>query len=100
MDRVSRTTYLVTTFNWGGKGGWPEIKNLQELLTVMMANSYYLPKTIEVLKQDIVLSPRSRSRKIEEWTSVIKATFDSVLLYGLLGGASLGWTDSTFRKGI
>ncbi len=83
VDRVSKTTYLVSTFKWKGREA-PKIRNLQELLTVMMANSYYLPKTVEVLHQEVSLPTSQRRKEIEEWTSVIKATFDSVVLYALL----------------
>ncbi|SEV81800.1 hypothetical protein [Thermococcus thioreducens] len=85
VDKVTKTTYLVSLFK--NKTGTPKIKNIQELLTVMMANSYYLPETIEVLQQNLGSVSGKRSKEVEEWTSVIKATFDSVILYALLRNA-------------
>lgn len=82
VDRVTKTVYLVSFLK--SKMGTPTVKNIPEMLTVMMANSYYLPKTIEVLQQNLEPISGRRSKEVEEWTSIIKATFDSVILYALL----------------
>ncbi|ASJ17217.1 hypothetical protein A3L04_09130 [Thermococcus chitonophagus] len=71
------STILVTINKWG-------FENLEGLLTVIFANSAYLPQTVKVLVQEISYVEKVGFRN--EIRNVIKALFDGVLLYSAFLG--------------
>ncbi|WP_206204427.1 hypothetical protein [Thermococcus sp. 21S7] len=82
IDRVPKTTYLVTVA--GKMVEAPE--SLEGFLTLLMANSYYLPREVLVLLQKSGYRI-GRTRKTGlDWPNVVKATFDSAVIYALLEG--------------
>lgn len=80
VSRVSKATFLVTV------NGNVDVTGLEGFLTELMANAYYLPKEVSVYLQGIDYNVR-REDRFSTFINLIKATFDSAILYAMLDGS-------------
>ncbi|KPU63017.1 hypothetical protein EP1X_06580 [Thermococcus sp. EP1] len=86
-----------------GSIGEEEFKGLEGFIAQLFANSCYLPKKVRIFKKIIKYNIRdesSRKRQSLEIVNLLKATFDSVIIYGMLKGEfSLSSPFNEFKRG-